>query len=118
MTELKWQIREAGYEALFFLGGFGGAVLPPTQRKAEDLARWRLGSRLEDGKLKRFAERGLVEGVGDDDAWVPRLTSLGWAVLDGGRDVEAAWSRGWDGQWRILMVTWSVMPLATRFWAP
>lgn len=95
-------MREAGYEALFFLGALVGTALQPSSRNLEELALWRSDPRLEAGRLKRLAERGLVELAEEGADWVPRLTAVGQAVFDGGRDVEAAWARKWDGRWHIL----------------
>ena len=96
------QVREAGYEALFFLGVVGGAPQVGKWRDQEDLAPWRGALRVEGEKLRRLEERGMVEGS-DEEGRIPRLTGRGRAVFDGGRDVERSWGRAWDGQWRILM---------------
>ena len=102
-TKLTGHVREAGYEALFFLSGIVGTALEPTSRDMEDLSLCHFDPRLEAGKLKRLEERGMIEGVEEETGCVPRLTALGRAVFEGGREVEAAWSRNWDGQWRVLM---------------
>lgn len=101
-TAVSGLIRDAGYEALFRLGGFLALAVHPTQRNAEQIEQWIQESLGRKQQLRRLQAMGLVEGSDHREDWVPRLTEAGRASFAGGRHPEVAWSRPWDGKWRIL----------------
>lgn len=101
-TDLTERVLDAGYESLFFLGGFLAFSLHPTPRNQNDIFRWLEESSTRRIHLRRLQKRGLIESGGGKEEWVPRLTELGHAVFAGGRHPEEAWNRSWDGKWRLL----------------
>lgn len=86
------------------LEGFLLASLHPNAQNLERAVHWGEESRLRRQQLKRLERRGLIESGGGaaDGSWTARVTELGRAAFAGGRDPEAAWSRPWDGRWRLL----------------
>jgi len=100
--EVRDQVRDAGYELLFFLGGVGAGGNGLTLREMGEALLAGVGARFEREKLERIRKRGLVEGPEAGLGGVLRVTALGKAAFDGGRAVEEAWGRGWDGRWRLL----------------
>jgi len=68
---------------------------------------WRRSSR--SGRLHRelhaLEAGGLIQrvGTGKLDERVFRLTVAGRQVVTGAVDPEKLWSRGWDGQWRLVL---------------
>ena len=58
-----------------------------------------------DHALRRLAASGgiAVAGTGPLDQRVLRLTAKGRCGALGGSDPEAAWSRPWDGIWRLVV---------------
>ncbi|NNC87171.1 MAG: hypothetical protein HKN82_01785 [Akkermansiaceae bacterium] len=95
-------LREAGYEAIFVLGGYLALSLHPTQRNLDDIIRWIDEFKSRREFLRKLEKRGLIESGEHKGNWVPLLTDQGRAAFAGGRHPEAAWSRPWDGQWRLL----------------
>jgi DNA-binding transcriptional regulator PaaX len=111
---LTEQVREAGYEALFLVGGFLGLSVEPAFRNLEEIFRWQDDVQSWRMHLKRLQEKGLIEGDLGKGRWVGRITAMGVAVFSGGRQPEEAWSRGWDGQWRLLSFDLPRRESATR----
>ncbi|NNC90495.1 MAG: hypothetical protein HKN82_18725 [Akkermansiaceae bacterium] len=96
------QLRDAGYEALFLMGGYLALSVHPTLRNLDDILRWIDETKSRRQFLRRLEKRGLVESGTRNGQWVPLLTDLGRAAFAGGRDPKEAWNRGWDGRWRLL----------------
>ncbi|NNC89297.1 MAG: hypothetical protein HKN82_12625 [Akkermansiaceae bacterium] len=95
-------LRDRGYEALLVLSAFGALSLRPTLRHAVELDT-RIGKALSRrADLRQLQSRGLVEEAACKGGAILRLTELGRIALAGGRDPQQAWSRPWDGQWRLL----------------
>ena len=104
---LPGQVRDAGYETLFLLGGFLALSVHPTRRNLERIFQWIDESQSRREHLRRLERRGLIEAPSSNadegqGEWVARLTDHGRAVFSGGRHPELAWDRPWDGQWRLL----------------
>jgi phenylacetic acid degradation operon negative regulatory protein len=96
-------VRERGYELLFLASAVASIALRPTLRQAQEVEdgihRW---GRYRAG-LEQIRRHGLVEAAEARAGRVLRLTDAGRRVFHGGRDPEAAWNRGWDGQWRMIV---------------
>ena len=101
-TKVKDVVRDAGYEALFLLGGFLAVSMQPTSRNLDRVLQWIDESASRRARLKDLEKRGFVESGRSGEKWVPRITALGRAVFAGGRHPEEAWKRAWDGNWRLL----------------
>jgi len=99
---LTAQVREPGYEVLFLVGGYLGISVEPAFRNLEEIFRWQDDVQSWRMHLKRLQEKGLIELDLGKGRWVGRMTAMGAAVFSGGRHPEEAWSRRWDGQWRLL----------------
>ncbi len=101
-TTLTEHVKDAGYEILFLLGGVLALSLHPTVRNQERIFQWVADSQGQREHLRRLKKKGLITTSEQEEKWVPRLTELGRAAFAGGRHPEDAWSRSWDGKWRLL----------------
>ncbi len=56
-------------------------------------------------QVSRLEARGLLEAHTDPDTGerLHRLTEAGRLAASGGRDPETAWSKKWDGKWRLFL---------------
>ena len=99
--DLSEHVRSAGYEALFLLGGFLAGNARLSQRNLERASQWLDESPSRRQQFKRLVKRGLI-AVDPSEGFSASLTELGRAAFAGGRDPEGAWSREWDGQWRLI----------------
>ena len=99
---LSDQIRDAGYETLFLLGGFLALSIHPTQRNANRMLQWVDEAQSRRQQLRSLQKRGFIESYTDKGKWVPRLTRKGRAAFAGGRHPEERWERSWDQTWRLL----------------
>jgi DNA-binding transcriptional regulator PaaX len=96
-------LRDRGYEALFLLGGVLALSVKPTLRHGLELE-GKIGDiLLRRREFRQLEANGLVETGGSGSEGIVRLTALGREVLNGGRLPEEAWSRDWDGAWRLLL---------------
>jgi phenylacetic acid degradation operon negative regulatory protein len=91
-------------ELLYFLLWSADSLMRPTWRNLNDPFEtwaWRNGLGRRLAELER---QKLIESHPDSDvSRIVRLTDAGRCLALGGRDPARRWSRGWDGQWRLVM---------------
>ena len=102
MSKTADLVREAGYETLFFLGGFLALSAHPTHRNMDRIHRWIDETQARRQLRRRLEQNGLIESIEVKGQWAMRLTAKGHTAIAGGRDPQQCWKRSWDGNWRLL----------------
>lgn len=85
--------------------GIDIASRPTFNNLTQGSESWMRYNRLHRSHISKLKGGGMLERSEGDDgpAWVLKLTEKGRLKALGGRDLELAWKRDWDGEWRFLM---------------
>lgn len=95
--------REHAYHLLFMLYGASLVAVRPTLRTLFEVERMIEEDRTRRAALHRLETNRWIETAEHRGKRVLRLTDSGRSAFAGGRDLESAWNKHWDGNWRMLV---------------